>query len=67
MKNIFINLLVRLAIKLNKVQINAHEKQVKLQNDCISEVNKLVADGKYKYVRLTDPETKKVCFTLKRV
>lgn len=68
MKKKFINWLVKIAIKLNKVQINAHDKIEKNNKKCIDEINRMVASGEYKYVRMTDPnDRKRICLTLKKV
>lgn len=67
MKKLIIKLLLKIAVKLYRIQVSAHNKQMQYRAQSLEEVNAMIQRGEYKFVKLSDPITKKVCLTLRKV
>lgn len=67
MKKQIIKLLLKIAVKLYQIQVSAHNKQMHYREKSLEEVNAMIQRGEYKFVKLSDPKTKKVCLTLRKV
>lgn len=67
MKKFIIKLLLKIAVKLYQIQVLAHNKQMQYRAQSLEEVNAMIQRGEYKFVKLSDPKTKKVCLTLRKV
>lgn len=67
MKKQIIKLLLKIAVKLYQIQVSAHNKQMQYREQSLAEVNAMIQRGEYKFVKLSDPKTKQVCLTLRKV